>query len=270
MYIHMCCSIYVVVLFCFRFIDLGRVMWAEPIRSDKEKERDAFTAAAAASSSASSASSSSSSSLPSPTSPLVRMICYPEKLLQEAMKVFATRYDMHRLVYTHKAVKQIEFMVRYMNMCQPVFLILSLSFSLSLSHTYTHTHTLSLFTFQLESLLMNDFFLSIIVVVFCFLISINLPCLQISDALCLANDHILITGAASTYSPSGQYKISECIFDMTAFSQLKDSIVDIILHDQNPALLPAKVLLQRIFKRDLVRIFLFIENSVFLSIKLIR
>lgn len=39
------------------------------------------------------------------------MICYPEKLGGEAIHIFGARYRMHQIVYTHKAVKQIEFMV---------------------------------------------------------------------------------------------------------------------------------------------------------------
>jgi HD superfamily phosphohydrolase len=41
------------------------------------------------------------------------MICYPEKSVGEAVEFFATRFKMHHSVYTHKSVKQIEFMVRY-------------------------------------------------------------------------------------------------------------------------------------------------------------
>lgn len=39
------------------------------------------------------------------------MICYPEKLVSEAIGIFSARYSMHQKVYTHKAVKQVEFMV---------------------------------------------------------------------------------------------------------------------------------------------------------------
>jgi HD superfamily phosphohydrolase len=39
------------------------------------------------------------------------MICYPEKLVSEAVTIFRTRYDLHHLVYQHKAVKAIEYMV---------------------------------------------------------------------------------------------------------------------------------------------------------------
>jgi HD superfamily phosphohydrolase len=39
------------------------------------------------------------------------MICYPEKLCEEALEIFGVRYNMHKKVYTNKAVKKIEFMV---------------------------------------------------------------------------------------------------------------------------------------------------------------
>lgn len=39
------------------------------------------------------------------------MICYPEKMVRETVSLFATRFNMHQLVYTHKSVKQVEFMV---------------------------------------------------------------------------------------------------------------------------------------------------------------
>ena len=39
------------------------------------------------------------------------MMCYPEKLVSEAVTIFRTRYDLHHLVYQHKAVKAIEYMV---------------------------------------------------------------------------------------------------------------------------------------------------------------
>ena len=40
-----------------------------------------------------------------------QQICYPEKLVVEAFQLFHFRYTMHQQVYTHKAVKQVEFMV---------------------------------------------------------------------------------------------------------------------------------------------------------------
>jgi hypothetical protein len=45
--------------------------------------------------------------------------------------------------------------------------------------------------------------------------------------------------------------MSECVNDMKAFSTLKDSIVDIIQYNTDPALDPAKDLLHRIDTRNL-------------------
>mmetsp|Transcript_582 Transcript_582/g.986 ORF Transcript_582/g.986 Transcript_582/m.986 type:complete len:707 (+) Transcript_582:1-2121(+) len=39
------------------------------------------------------------------------MICYPDKLVLEAVDVFGTRFRMHQNVYTHKTVKKFEFMI---------------------------------------------------------------------------------------------------------------------------------------------------------------
>jgi HD superfamily phosphohydrolase len=39
------------------------------------------------------------------------MICYPEKIIQDAVSLFAMRYNLHQKVYTHKSVKKVEFMV---------------------------------------------------------------------------------------------------------------------------------------------------------------
>jgi HD superfamily phosphohydrolase len=82
-----------------RFIELGRVFAAEPIQrtamrlsggggggagleEDGGAEREHF------------------------------MICYPEKMVKEALDVFAVRFRLHQTIYTHKSVKKVEFMVR--------------------------------------------------------------------------------------------------------------------------------------------------------------
>ena len=56
--------------------------------------------------------------------------------------------------------------------------------------------------------------------------------------------------------------MSECIFDMTALSHLRDSIVDIIKHQTEKELEPSKKLLQRIDERALVGYF-FLSFSLF-------
>eukprot|EP01035_Chromulina_nebulosa_P018950 gene18950-24758_t len=108
-------------------------------------------------------------------SSLPLMICYPEKLVTEAVDLFRVRFNMHRVVYTHNAVKQIEFMI--------------------------------------------------------------------TDALELADPYIQILGAKTEKFPDGLYKISECIYDMTALSHLNDSIIDIILYDRRPELEPAQAII---------------------------
>mmetsp|Transcript_20931 Transcript_20931/g.30165 ORF Transcript_20931/g.30165 Transcript_20931/m.30165 type:complete len:593 (-) Transcript_20931:87-1865(-) len=47
----------------------------------------------------------------SPDSDYPLMICYPQKMVSEAVGLFATRFNMHKQVYTHQAVKQVEFMI---------------------------------------------------------------------------------------------------------------------------------------------------------------
>ena len=66
-----------------RFIELGRVMPAEAIPKPGELVEDQC--------------------------PL--MICYPEKMYLEALNLFHVRFKMHSHVYTHRAVKQVEFMI---------------------------------------------------------------------------------------------------------------------------------------------------------------
>ena len=52
---------------------------------------------------------------------------------------------------------------------------------------------------------------------------------MVTDALELANPYIDIRGSICPLHPSGMYKISECIYDMTAMSNLRDSIIDVIM-----------------------------------------
>ena len=117
------------------------------------------------------------------------MICYPEKLVKEAVSLFQARFQMHQRVYTHKVVKQIEFMI--------------------------------------------------------------------TDALILADPFITIPGTKTVAHPTGEYRMSQCIEDMAAFSRLNDSILDVIALARNPISRPsenldkAKALIERIRNRDL-------------------
>lgn len=71
-----------------RFLEFGRVFKASPISSSQQDNPN-------------------------------YMICYPEKLLREAVDLFAVRFRLHQAVYTHKSVKKVELMV--MNIFFPIF-----------------------------------------------------------------------------------------------------------------------------------------------------
>ena len=75
-----------------RFIELGRVYPAEPIETSTTGRRPF-----------------ENNSLPAEQEPY--MICYPEKMVKEALDVFAVRFRLHQTIYTHKSVKKVEFMV---------------------------------------------------------------------------------------------------------------------------------------------------------------
>jgi HD superfamily phosphohydrolase len=83
-----------------RFIELGRVYSAAPIAVEG-------TPASAAVSTNSSSSGSGGVGTQEHF-----MICYPEKMVKEALDVFAVRFRLHQNIYTHKSVKKVEFMVR--------------------------------------------------------------------------------------------------------------------------------------------------------------
>ena len=75
-----------------RFIELARVMPAEPIEQSGLKHQNGSTG------------TNSEGEYP-------LMICYPEKMVRETVSLFATRFNMHQQVYTHKSVKEVEFMI---------------------------------------------------------------------------------------------------------------------------------------------------------------
>lgn len=72
------------------------------------------------------------------------------------------------------------------------------------------------------------------------------------DILELADPYIRILGAITSNFPTGQYKISECIFDMEAMANLNDTILDIIMNDPREELKPAKDLLDNLYSRKMV------------------
>lgn len=51
------------------------------------------------------------------------MICYPEKMVKEAVDVFAVRFRLHQNIYTHKTIKKVEFMVSTFDISFQFFLI---------------------------------------------------------------------------------------------------------------------------------------------------
>jgi hypothetical protein len=71
-----------------RFIDLGLVLPAEPVDGRSKPSKNL----------------GDSDKLP-------KMICYPAKMYEEALSLFQVRFKMHRHVYTHMSVKQVEFMI---------------------------------------------------------------------------------------------------------------------------------------------------------------
>jgi len=95
------------------------------------------------------------------------MICYPEKMYEETFNLFRTRFNLHRKVYTHRVVKQIELMV--------------------------------------------------------------------TDALVLANDHVKVFG-----SDGELVRMSDCVRDMEAYTNLDDSILQTIKREQKREELQSK------------------------------
>ena len=77
---------------------------------------------------------------------------------------------------------------------------------------------------------------------------------MLTDALCLANDHILVEGSATATHATGLYRMSECYQDMQALSNLNDQILEVIKHDRSPQadIIQSKELIRRVEKRDLV------------------
>ena len=94
-----------------RFIELGRVIRATPLDYTPPSFGARVLGLGTVSAPASSSSSSSAMQQFEDTSAFPFMICYPEKMVTECVDMFAVRFRMHKQVYTHKAVKQCEFMI---------------------------------------------------------------------------------------------------------------------------------------------------------------
>jgi HD superfamily phosphohydrolase len=103
-----------------RFFQLGRMLKAEPIRSKYERSSmDLYTHTP---------DRFSKQHRAEDAKPMYT-ICYPEKMVGEAVNLFAIRFQMHQKVYTHKSVKKVEYMVRHP---LPLLLLVSSCDSLSL------------------------------------------------------------------------------------------------------------------------------------------
>jgi HD superfamily phosphohydrolase len=104
-----------------RFIELGKIMQAQPISHTTAATRSKATTTLPFHSPTSLFGSATKETLRgSPASTVTEedydgaypyMICYPEKLVREAVELFALRFRLHQQVYTHTCVKKIEFMV---------------------------------------------------------------------------------------------------------------------------------------------------------------
>lgn len=83
-----------------RFFEFGRVLRAEPIHSSPSTSNVPFYLEIA----------SPIAERPSNLS-CAYMVCYPEKMVGEALQLFALRYQLHQKVYTHKSIKKVEYML---------------------------------------------------------------------------------------------------------------------------------------------------------------
>jgi hypothetical protein len=75
------------------------------------------------------------------------------------------------------------------------------------------------------------------------------------DALEKADPFILIPGSKTKDKPDGLYRMSECINDPAALSNLNDNIIYTIETSTNPDLKPAQEILNRIRVRDFVSVY---------------
>lgn len=71
---------------------------------------------------------------------------------------------------------------------------------------------------------------------------------MIAEAMCLANDIIMITGRNGD-----KFKLSETINDMEAYEKLTDSIFEKILQSKKPGLEKSKDILRKVQKRKLYK-----------------
>jgi hypothetical protein len=67
-----------------------------------------------------------------------------------------------------------------------------------------------------------------------------------------ADPYIKITGTKTSEHPDGLYRMSECIDDPMALSNLNDSIIYLIESDSRPELKEAQDILEKCRARDFV------------------
>jgi hypothetical protein len=76
--------------------------------------------------------------------------------------------------------------------------------------------------------------------------------LQLCDVLELADPYIRIPGSRTAIHPDGQYRMSECILDSCALTNLNDHVFELIKYHPEPGLQKAKELIARMESLDLV------------------
>lgn len=73
-----------------------------------------------------------------------------------------------------------------------------------------------------------------------------------TDALVQADEVIRIPGQVTASHPDGQYRMSECVQDPEALSNLNDQILTVIELSPDPRLKTAQELLRKIQNRQFV------------------
>lgn len=75
--------------------------------------------------------------------------------------------------------------------------------------------------------------------------------LMLVDALVAADPYFTIPGTVDGEHPDGRWRMSEAIHDCKAYTNLKDSVVELVMNDPHPGLARAKEILERLGHRDL-------------------
>ena len=146
------------------------------------------------------------------------MICYPEKMVQEAVQFFRTRFELHHAVYQHRTVKAVEFMITdALVLADPYITIPGAPMTTAATAATTTTKTSS----------------------------------STKAATSMATREN--GNSNGTSSSIERFKMSECVHNMYALSKLKDSIVDVIRINDDVRLDPARAILDRIDRRELYR-----------------